>query len=236
MDVVGNYFETISDIMRLMAPSAGGTVPDVTSDDYAKWLLMIQVKYEEASRRGFWRRLLKKSTISLTAGDTEALLPVDFQRGNSLYIFYVDDVDLCDPDREPDDQGIFAEVITDPDDDDFGRWRVTFTEPVESTQTAPVWYFCTPPKPTASTDKILLPGDMVAFGALSELFRSSNLEGSQDDARIEYENRLSTYLAMEMIPSRSEILTFVTNPRGVDRLAVARGRYTSPRGTRQSSR
>ena len=234
MQVVGNYNETVEDIMTLMAPSAGGAIPDDNSEEKAQWLLFIQTKYEEASRRGFWRRLLKKGELSLTEGDTEVLLPVDFQRANGLYILYVDGVDLCDPDREPDDQGIFAEVITDPNDDNFGRWKLTFAEPISETQTAPVWYFCVPPKPVEDTDKILLPGDMIAFGALSEVFRTTNLEGSQDDARNEYENRLATYLAMEMIPPRNEILTFVTNPRGVDRLRIAKRRYTAPRGTRQS--
>lgn len=243
MQIVGNYNETISDIMTLMAPSAGGAVPDADSEEYAQWLLFIQTKYEEASRRGFWRRLLKKSTLSLTEGDTEAYLPADFQRANGLYILYVDGVDLCDPDREPDDQAIFVEVDTNPFQVDgvtpntnFGKWRVTFTEPVAATQDAPIWYFCVPPKPTADTDKVLLPGDMIAFGALSEVFRTTNLEGSQDDARGEYENRLNTYLAMEMIPGRSEILTFVTNPRGADRLQIAKSRWTGSRGTRQSRR
>lgn len=243
MQTVGNYNETVESIMALMAPSAGGAIPGDDSEEKAQWLLFIQTKYEEASRRGFWRRLFKKSIIELTEGDTEAYLPVDFQRANGLYIFYVDEVDLCDPDREPDDQSIFAEVDSDifledgvTPNTNFGRWKVTFTEPIAATQEAPIWYFATPPKPVDDEDKLLLPGDMIAFGALSEVFRTSNLEGSQDDARTEYENRLSTYLAMEMIPPRNEILTFVTNPRGADRLAVARNRYTSPRGTRQSRR
>lgn len=241
MQIVGNYNETISDIMTLMAPSAGGAVPDEDSEEYGQWLLFIQTKYEEASRRGFWRRLLKKSTLTLAEGDEVVYLPDDFQRANGLYIFYVDGVDLCDPDREPDDQSIFAEVDTDPFEEDgvtpnanFGKWRVTFTEPVAEAQEAPIWYFCVPPKPTEATDKILLPGDMVAFGALSEVFRTTNLEGSQDDARGEYENRLNTYLAMEMIPPRNEILTFVTNPRGADRLRLAKNRWSAPRGSRQS--
>lgn len=239
MQTVGQYHDDVAAVMGLMAPSAGGVIPDEDGDEYAQWLLFIQAKYEEASRRGFWRRLLKKDTISLTEGDEEVYLPVDFQRANGLYILYVDEVDLCDPDREPDDQGIFAEIDTQIFEEDgvtpntnFGRWRLTFSEPVSATQEAPIWYFCTPPKPTESADKILLPGDMIAFGALSEVFRTTNLEGSQDDARQEYENRLSTYLNMEMIPPRNEILSFATNPSHVDRLTRARSRYTAPRGGR----
>jgi len=229
---VGQYNETISDIMNIMAPSSGGSVPDANSEEYGQWLLFIQMKYEESSRRGFWRRLLKKSTLSLTAGSVEVLLPIDFQRANGLYILFVDGIDLCDPDREADDQGIFAEVISTIGDVNFGRWRLTFIKPISKTVAAPIWYFSTPPKPTASTDKLLLPGDMIAFGALSEVFRTTNLEGSQDDARAEFENRLSVYLAMEMIPARNEILKFVTNPRATDRLQLAKARWSGSRSWR----
>lgn len=241
MQIVTQYISTVSDIMNLMAPSAGGVIPDVDSEEYAQWLLFIQTKYEEASKRAFWRRLLKKGTLELTEGDTQAYLPVDFQRANGLYITYVGGVDLSDPDREPDDQSIFVEMDTEPLEDDdvtpntnFGRWRITFSSEIATTETAPIWYFCTPPKPEEATDKVLLPGDMIAFGALSEVFRTTNLEGSQDDARTEYENRMTGYLAVEMIPGRNEILSFVTNPSRVDRLNKARNRYTTPRNGRVS--
>lgn len=224
--------QTLQDVLNFMAPSLGGSVPDENSEEFSQWLLAIQVKYEEASRRGFWRRLLTKDTVSLTEGDESIMLPARFQRANSLYIFYVDGVDLADPDRTPDDQDIFAEQINDPDDLNFGRWRITFSTPVEETQTAPIWYFATPPFPEDLTDKILLPGDMVAYGAMSEIFRHTNLEGSLDDARIEYENRLATYLAMEEIPERNKLLTFVTNPKGLNRTDLARQQYSSGRATR----
>lgn len=234
MQTVTQYVSTVSDIMSLMAPSAGGVIPDADSEEYGQWLLFIQTKYEEASKRAFWRRLLKKGTLSLTKDDTEILLPVDFQRANSLYIAYIGGVDLCDPDRELDKQSIFIEMISDPLSANFGRWKMTFGTAIGLTEVAPIWYFCTPPKPTDATDKILLPGDMIAFGALAEVFRTTNLEGSQDDARTEYENRMTGYLAVEMIPGRNEILSFVTNPSRVDRLARARGRYTVPRRGRVS--
>lgn len=222
---VSQVIDTLADVLTFIAPSAGGTVPSVDSEEYAQWVLFTQVKYEEASRRGFWRRLLTREDLVLTEGVTEVLLPIRFQRANSLYICYVDGVDLGDPDREPDEQDIFAEVVNDPDDADFGRWKLTFSTAVAETQTAPFWYFATPPKPVDATDKILLPGDMVAFGAMSEIFRTTNLAGSQDDARQEFENRLSTYLAMEAIPERNKILRFVTNPSGLNRSVKARNQY-----------
>ena len=226
--------ETLSNVLSFMAPSLGGSVPSDNSDEYADWVRSIQTKYEEASRRGFWRRLLTKAELELTEGDTEVLLPINFQRANGLYILYVDGVDLADPDRELDDQDIWAEVINDPDDEDFGRWRLTFSKPVASTQTAPIWYFASPPIPNQASDKILLPGDMIAYGAMSEIFRHTNLEGSLDDARIEYENRLNTYLAMEEIPERHRLLTFTTNPQKINRSARAKSQYYSGRATRSN--
>lgn len=225
MTEVNQMLSTLGDVLSFMAPSLGGAVPDEDSDEYADWVRFVNVKYEEASRRGFWRRLLTREDLTLAVDDEEVLLPIRFQRANSLYIFYVDEVDLGDPDREPDDQDIFAEMINDPEDDDFGRWKITFTTAMETAQTAPFWYFATPPKLVDSTDKLLLPGDMIAFGAMSEVFRTTNLEGSQDDARTEYENRLNNYLATEMIPERNKILSFSTNPAGVNRTIEARNRY-----------
>lgn len=211
--------------MQFMAPNAGGAIPAIGSDDYKLWLQSIQVKYEEAARRGFWRRLLTKDTLSLGVGDTEVTLPDRFQRANALYILAVGDEDLGDPDRQPMNQTAVVQAINDPEDEEFGLWKVIFKNPLEVAEDAVIWYWATPPKPVDAGDKLLLPGDMVAFGALSEVFRATNLAGSQDDARIEYENRLNTYLTMEMIPPRNELVSFTTNPRKIDRLVLARRQY-----------
>lgn len=223
---VPQMLSTLSDVLSFMAPSLGGAVPSEDSDEYTDWVRFVNVKYEEASRRAFWRRLLTREDLTITADATEVLLPVRFSRANALYILYVDEVDLGDPDREPDEQDIFAEMVNDPDDDDFGRWKLTFSTAIETAQTAPFWYFATPPKLVDSTDKLLLPGDMIAYGAMAEVFRTTNLEGSQDDARTEYENRFANYLATEMIPERNKILKFISNPQGGSRSIRARNRYS----------
>jgi len=72
LELVGQFFGTVNDVMEIMAPNLGGTIPAVDSEEYAQWLIAIQMKYEEASRRGFWRRLLVKddSSLSLRTGDT----------------------------------------------------------------------------------------------------------------------------------------------------------------------
>ncbi len=226
--LTNQFISTLSDVMSVIAPYKGGTIPDVGSEEYNAWLLAIQMKYEESSRRGFWRRLLQMDdSLVIKKGDTSVLLPVQFQRANSLYIFAVDDIDYADPDRLPDGQSVFAQMITDPTDPDFGSWQLNFQVPWAADATTVIcWYFATPPKPVDATDKLLLPGDLVAFGALIEIFRAANLPGSEDDARTEFENRLAVYLGMEMIPARNEILKFETNPAHIDRSRVARRQYS----------
>jgi hypothetical protein len=134
MQTVNQVISTLGDVMEFIAPNAGGAVPDAESEEYAQWRLAIQVKYEEAARRGFWRRLLVKDTLSLREGDESIVLPTQFQRANALYIFVVAGEDLADPDRLPldeDSQTVFAQQITDPEDDDFGLWQLNFKNPIE---------------------------------------------------------------------------------------------------------
>jgi hypothetical protein len=221
------FLSTVNDVMSYMANFSGGAVPNEGTEEYLQWMSYIQVKYEEASKRGFWKRLLTHDELALEAGDTEVYLPIRFQRPNSLYILSVDGIDLANPDRTPDGQSISIDMENDPESEEYGRWKIRFKLPISEDQDAPMWYFATPPKPVSGTDKIILPGDMVAYGALSEHFRSSRLEGSQDDARTEYENRMNGYLAMEMIPARHELLEFVTNPRRVDRLERGRAMFAT---------
>lgn len=224
------FIETMGDVMNVIAPNAGGSIPDENSEEFAQWKLAIQFKYEEASKRGFWRALLTKETDTLRAGDTEYILPIRFQRANSLYIFAFNGVDYADPDRVPDGQSVQVQMINDPEDEDFGTWKVIFENAITADTELTLWYFATPPKPNSTGDKLLLPGDMVAFGAMAEIFRTKNLPGSQDDARAEYENRLSTYLAMQMIPPRNELVTFESNPRGLDRTKLAKSQWQSRPG------
>lgn len=222
---VPQILSTVSDVMGFIAPNSGGSIPSSDSDEYKQWLLAIQIKQEEAGRRGFWRRLLTKDILSLRIGDTEATLPIRFQRANSLYILVVNGVDLGDPDRTPDNQSAVPQMINDPEDEEFGLWKVIFKTPIETDEDAVLWYFATPPKPVAATDKLLLPGDMVAFGALQEIFRAGNLPGSQDSAQTEFEHRLETYLNLENIPPRNELLTYTVDSRKIDRSERARAQY-----------
>lgn len=226
MQDVSQVLSTVADVMNFMSPYAGGSVPSEGSTQYNSWLRWIQVKQEEYARRGFWRRLLTKDTSSLLADATYDLLPERFHKPNGLYVYEVGGVDWAEEDND-DDQVIFTEMITDSTDENYTRWKVNFGTAVESAATATFWYFANVPKPTLSTDKLVLPGDMVGFGALSEYFRSIGSDGSQDDARIEAENRYKSYLALEVIPARYELLRFSTAPRKTNFLERAKGYYSS---------
>ena len=211
-----------------MAPQAGGSVPDTDSDEYAEWVMWIQNKYEEYARRGFWRRTLTREVITLTAEATTHVLPDRFFKPNGLYMCIVDEVDWNEVGNS-DEQTIFVEMIGDPDDEDFGKWQMRFDNAVVTTDaTVIIWYFAMPPIPNLSTEKLILPGDMIGFAALSEYFRQANQTGSQDDARDEAENRFAEYMALEVIPDKSELLTSKeSQAQRTDRLGIARSYYTT---------
>lgn len=231
---VNTTISTLGDVMDFMAPFAGGTVPSESDDEYAQWISWIQNKQEEYARRAFWRRCLTRETIELTLDDETVVLPDRFYKPNGLFMLIVTDdsdstktVDWNEAGNS-DGQTIFVEMINDPDSSDFGLWQMRFDDAVEYTNTAVIWYFSQPPVPNALTDKILLPGDMIGFAALAEYYRQANQEGSQDKAEQDAENRFQEYLALEVIPDKSELLTNSENQvTRVDRLLKAKAYYTS---------
>jgi len=231
---VNTTISTLGDVMDFIAPFAGGTVPAETDDEYAVWISWIQNKQEEYARRAFWRRCLTRETIELTLDDETVVLPDRFYKPNGLFMLIVtDDFDSTktvdwNEAGNSDGQTIFVEMINDPDSSDFGLWQMRFDDAVEYTNTAVIWYFSQPPVPNALTDKILLPGDMIGFAALAEYYRQANQEGSQDKAEQDAENRFQEYLALEVIPDKSELLTNSENQvTRVDRLLKAKAYYTS---------
>ena len=228
--------------MDFMAPFAGGTVPQDGDTEYDEWVAWIQNKQEEYARRAFWRRCLTREEITLTDGDETVVLPDRFSRPNGLYMLIVTDstdstksVDWNE-NGNSDGQSIFIEMVNDIDSSDFGKWRMRFDNEIEETTTAVIWYFSQPPVPNALTDKILLPGDMIGYAALAEYYRQANQEGSQDKAEDDAENRFNEYLALEVIPDKSELLTNSENQAiRVDRLGKARGYYASRVGRNYQS-
>lgn len=225
---VQSTIQTMSEVMSAMAPFAGGSIPNEDTQEYADWQRWIAQKQEEYARRAFWRRCLTREEITLTAGYT-TVLPARFHKPNGLYMLIVtndegEGVDWNEPDNE-DEQYVFVEMINDPDDANFGRWQMRFDNEVEAGTTAILWYFSNPPKPVATTDKLLLPGDMVAYGALQEYYRTTGSEGSEDKAEEMAENRFSEYIGLEVIPDKKELLRHTEKPTRVDRLAKAKGYY-----------
>lgn len=184
-----------------MATFAGGTVPLSGEEEYDQWVGWIKQKQEEYAVRGFWRRLLTREEIIINGETT--VLPDRFHKPNGLYILDVDGVNYADEDAPL----VSVEMIGDTEDEDFGKWQMRFKEPLTSQKTAVLWYFAAPPVPTESTDKLLLPGDMIMYAALGEYFRSIGMDGSQDKAEQDAENRFIEYISLEVIPPIYELLT-----------------------------
>lgn len=228
---------TVADVMNMMAPFAGGSIPSATETEYTDWLRWIQQKQEEYARRAFWRRCLTRVTMTLDGATT--YLPDRFHKPNGLYMVIVDGIDWMDPDNE-DQQNIFVELDNDvyqvdgvTPNTNFGKWRMRFLD-APSSVSATVWYFSNPPKPTAATDVLVLPGDMIGYSALAEYYRTSGSEGSQDKAEEDAENRFQEYLMLEVIPGKNELLKFERSNTKTNRLneAIEYYRVRNRRDTR----
>lgn len=221
---IPSNIRTLGEVMQAMAPFAGGSAPDNTDQEYQDWKNWIINKQEEYARRAFWRRCLTREVIQIN-GET-VVLPDRFNRPNALYVLEVDGIDWNDT-PNTDEQTIFVEMINDIEDEDFGKWQMRFGTPLTEQKTAILWYFSNPPKPEATTDVLLLPGDMIAYAALAEYFRTTGAEGSQDKAEEDAENRFSEYLSIEVIPAKSELIRFTQGNDRTDYLQRAKRYYTS---------
>lgn len=225
---VQSTIQTLGEVMSAMAPFAGGSIPNDDTSEYSDWVRWIGQKQEEYARRAMWRRCLTRESISLTLGFT-TVLPARFHKPNGLYMLIVtnsegEGVDWNEPDNA-DEQYVFIEMINDPNDANFGRWQMRFDNEITEATTAVMWYFSNPPKPVSTSDKLLLPGDMVAYGALQEYYRTTGSEGSEDKAEEMAENRFAEYLGLEVIPDKKELLRHSEKLVRVDRLDKARGYY-----------
>ena len=196
---------TLGEAMLFMAPHAGGSVPSSTDTAYSDWRRWIQLGQQDAANRGFWRRLLIKGSLSITANSETASLPSDFGKVNGIHALFVGDDDV-DWNQANNDDGQKLFVYLDPT---TAAWMVRFLgfTPTETT-TGDLWYFYNPPKPVSDSDKLYLDGEMIGFYALKEYFRKARQFGSLDDCRIEYENRFSELLSLEVLPSPQELASW----------------------------
>jgi hypothetical protein len=214
--------------MSFMAPYAGGSIPASTDVDYGNWRRWIQLGQQDAANRGFWRRLLLPTTVTITKDEDSIDLPDNFHKVNGIYLLEVDGVDWNEPNNE-DEQRLY--VYMDPD---TATWKCKFLgfTPTETVTDATLWYFYNPPVPVEETDPIYLDGEMVGFYALKEYFRKARQPGSQDDARIEYENRLQELLSLEVLPSKQELARWSSYHQHLGQSASERQYYTGRGRTR----
>lgn len=195
---------TLAEVMSFMAPYAGSSIPAATDIEYANWRRWIQLGQQDAANRGFWRRLLIPTTVTITKGEDTISLPDNFHKVNGLYLLEVNGVDWAQANNEA---GQRLYVYLDPQ---TATWKCKFLgfTPTETVDDATLWYFYNPPLPMEEEDPIYLDGEMIGFYALKEYFRKARQPGSQDDARIEYENRLQELLSLEVLPSRQELASW----------------------------
>lgn len=227
---VQSAIQTLEEVLAMMAPFAGGSVPADDSTEYTDWIRWIGQKQEEYARRAFWRRCLTREEITLDTGFT-TVLPDRFHKPNGLYMLIVENdegvqVDWNEPDNV-DEQYILIEMINDPEDENFGKWQMRFDVELTEDKEAVIWYFSNPPKPASLTDKLLLPGDMVGYGSLQEYARTTGAEGSEDKFEELAENRFSEYISLEMIPDKKDLMTHAQSSIRIDRLQRAKNYYRS---------
>ena len=208
--------------MEFMAPYAGGSIPATSDVEYANWRRWIQLGQQDAANRGFWRRLLIPTTVTITKDEDTISLPNNFHKVNGLYLLEVNGEDWAQPNNKA---GQRLYVYLDPD---TATWKCKFLgfTPTETITDAVLWYFYNPPLPMGEEDPIYLDGEMVGFYALKEYFRKARQPGSQDDARIEYENRLQELLALEVLPSRQELASWGSYYRHLGQDTSERQFYT----------
>ena len=222
---IQSSIRTLGEVLDAMAPFAGRSVLSADSIEYANFVTSIAQKQEEYARRGFWRRCLTRLEISLDSGFT-TVLPERFHKPNGLFMLIVDGVDWNEV-NNTDDQYIFIEMINDVEDENFGLWQMRFKNELLEDKDAVMWYFSNPPKPTTTDDILLLPGDMVAYAALQEYYRTTGSEGSEDNAKELAENRFAEYLGLEVLPDKKDLLTHSQGGVRVDRLQKAKAYYRS---------
>ena len=194
---------TMGECMQAMSPYAGGAVPASNSSDYTNWIRWIQSAQEDCAKRGFWASLLTKVTITWNAGDEYISLPANFHKRNGIYVFNVGTEDWMQP-NNPSGQRLM--VTKDKTTGNWILWFAGFTP--DTAGSATMWYFFNPPKPTSEADVLYLDGDMIMFGALKEHFRKARQPGSQDDCRIEFENRFKENLNLENLPTPQELMSW----------------------------
>jgi len=195
----------VENCMNFMASYLGGAVPAITDTEYSEWLRWIQLGQQDAANRGFWRRLLTPTSLSITADEETTTLPDNFFKVNGIYTLFVDGVDWSQPNNE-DGVTLFVEM-----NPTTAAWQVRYlpTAPTESA-TGTLWYFFNPPIPQASADLLFLDGEMIAFYGIKEYFRKLKQFGSMDDARVEYENRFRELLNLEVLPSPQELKSWTS--------------------------
>lgn len=201
--IKSDIFQNLGDVLNGMAVYAGGSIPSTTSPAYSQWVRWIQLSQYDIAKRGFWSRCLVKANLAIVEDSEYAILPDDFFKRNGIYVLNVNGEDWASNSNYSGQRlNVLKDSVT-------GKWKVQFIGYIPTANaTGELWYFYNPPVPTDQEDVIFFDGEMIMFGALKEYFRQSRQPGSQDDARLEYENRFSENLNLEMLPTPQELMSW----------------------------
>lgn len=196
---------TLLDVMTWMSSYAGGSIPGTSDADFGFWRKWVQLGQQDAANRGFWRRLLTSTSLTIPASTAVITLPNNYHKVNGIHALFVDGIDWNE-NNNTDGIKLFPQVNT-----TTAAWEVRLiTDTLPTTEkTGTLWYFFNPPLPVDETDPIFLDGEMIGFYALKEYFRKARQPGSQDDARNEYENRMSELLNIETLPTPQELASWM---------------------------
>jgi hypothetical protein len=202
--IQSQIIENLGDCLTAMAAFAGGSIPATGSTAYTQWVTWIQLAQYDIARRGFWTRCLVPKTITITANVDYITLPDDFFKRNGIYVLNVGGEDWASNSNASGQKlHVYKNQTT-------GVWICKFIgyTPTTTVTDAVLWYFYNPPVPVDQSDALWFDGEMIMYGALKEYFRQSRQPGSQDDARLEYENRFNENLNLEMLPTPQELMSW----------------------------
>lgn len=195
--------DTLNDLHIAFATRINEQAPPNNTDSrYTARTLWFNDAREDIAKRWFLRSLLKKYTISIQVGTATYALPSDFEKQNGLRVFYLENAGilLTDP---YDTSGTLLSLAR---NFNTGLYEITITPTPQTSDTATLWYFATPPKLVNPTDLCLVDSAAVLYYALKEHSFANRRFSQMEIARQEYENRVEEIIKNDTIPAPGELI------------------------------
>lgn len=179
---------------------------------------------EDIAKRWFFKNLLKTDTLEIEAGTPTYTLLEDFEKPNGLYALASSDGSIVY--TSPYDTRVLVTISR---NFTTGRYEVTFTPTPQEDDSAPYWYFATPPPLVDGTDLVLVDGEAVLYYALKQHFFINGPLDKFAESRDEYENIVEEMSKVFEIPPPGALL-------GMSNSMLRRDGTTNEKHYYQSSR